>query len=169
MNKQDSNGRTPFHYACDARIKHRIKLLLQNGADVHIRDNNQHTGLEIYSHYLFMPELLHLYPVIQQIEAYETFAASPANSSPYMTMLKATQMRLEHNLPKVPLPPLECYNNMKEWETVEELDSYKDDEDRLRIQGLLARERIYKGRYVYLITGPPAEGKVELRAHVLGP
>ena len=80
------------------------------------------------------------YPVKEIIQAYECAALDA--SSPYDLLEKATILRLKHDIPKKVLPPLECYSGLKEWETIEELESYRNDNLKLHLLCILARERI---------------------------
>ena len=62
--------------------------------------------------------------------------------SPSELLKKATLLRKEHGVLKTVLPPVECYGFKKEWETIEELEAFVDDECQVLLACILARERI---------------------------
>ena len=124
--------------------------MVDNGASVTLKDKSGECPLHIaaskdYEMMQYMIE--HCSAELSQrvelvIEAYEISALSKSCSDPYWYMQKATVLRTEHSIPKVTLEPLECYNFYEEWETVEDLEKYRDDAKQLKLQAILARERI---------------------------
>ncbi|KAK8823463.1 hypothetical protein WA577_002383 [Blastocystis sp. JDR] len=46
INKQDSNGRTLLHWACDRGSLPIVEKLLEHGCDVHIKDQDEMTALD---------------------------------------------------------------------------------------------------------------------------
>ena len=160
---RDAFGRTPLHYACKYNSLDIIDLLLEAGAQANIVDSRGLTELELAAQSGADPDskvrrLIQSssYPNRLIIEVYETLAGSllinvPAGNdhldNAIDCMRKATLMRKEHNLPKIVSPPVECYGFAKEWETMEDLELHHNSREELELQGMIARERIYKGRH----------------------
>ena len=151
VNLQDASGKTPLHYACEIKNRTLILVLIQKGADITLTDKYGNTPLHTIALCSFeeTEELLKICDPsdLDIIEAYEIAALNRCCPNPYNTLYEATKMRIEHNLPKTILPPMECYDMIKEWETLEELDEIKDDLPRLKLQSLLAQERIFSGKH----------------------
>ena len=155
VNVQNSNGKTPLHVSCESGEFDKTMLLSEHGALATVKDNNGEYALEILSEkntFLFSKIVgsCSLNPnenIELIIEAYELAALK--NNQPYFNrfecMLKATALRVKHNIPKCIQEPMQCYGFQKEWETLEELEEYKDDAKQLILQAILAKERIHKG------------------------
>ena len=149
-NLKDNDGKTPLDYAFESK---QINQLIEAGARTcTVNDYNfdklhliaQSTGQKLAE---------------AEIEAYEHKALSLAQSHyegsgrlelALENMQKATSMREEHNLPKTVATPLECYDFAKEWETLEELNIYRDSHEAILVQAMLARERLYQGKCIIL-------------------
>jgi ankyrin repeat protein len=66
LNFRDTDGRTPLHRAAAEGLSHRCKDFIRMGADISIKDNDQHTALDLailkndrYVAILFCPSRLY--------------------------------------------------------------------------------------------------------------
>ena len=168
VNICDDFGKSPLHYAAHFGQKCLVQLLLKSGADVYLQDKMGLTALEYAAmqDHLLTAALIdkYNYPVHQIIQAYECVAMSAP--SPLEFLDKATAMRDEHNVPKCVEPPLECYGFLKEWETIEELEACRNNEIKLNLMCLLARERIHKKNHIDLTPGMFLSGKTITKNHI---
>ena len=150
IDQRDHNGRTPLHYACNSGYKHFINVLAKNGADAHAKDDFGFTPLDLVAckDYTATKTLIQAYdfPVEEIIEAHELLASVKYHRSAIGAMLQATELRIKHNIPKVILDPEECYNFVKEWESLKELREHTHDKHWLTLQAILAKERILRGK-----------------------
>ena len=153
---EDVFGRTPLHYACQHATLEVVSYLLEAGAQLNIVDRSGFTELELAAQsytdpYLKVKRLTESYSYPNQmiIEVYETVAwyLARAGKSSLECIGKATSMRKEHNIPKILSQPVECYGFTKEWEAMKDLELHRNSREELEIQGMIARERIYKGRH----------------------
>ena len=163
-NLRDDFGRTPLHIACCGSPLEVVEVLLRAGAQGNTVDDNGFSELHLaaHSHYHPAEKVERLlkefsYPEEVVIEAFETLAFSLLQHINFESldpvldvMRQATQMRNDFSLPKTICDPIECYNYAKEWETLEELETYKDSSKLLTIQAVLARERIYSKQFIQL-------------------
>ena len=157
---QDSNGDTPLHYACKYNNRYLVKILLEKGGDVSLKNHKGQTPLDVAAHedHEIVKTIMQkgVLPHLQLIEALESVAL--VSRRPYEVLLRAAEMRKTHNLPKIILDPLPCYGFIKEFETLEELKNYREDNRMLRLQAVLARERVWTGRYVDFMKEDALEG-----------
>ena len=149
VNICDDFGKTPLHYAAEYGHTISAKILLQNGANVYSKDKVGLTALDYAAtqDYSLTIALIDKYnfPIEQVIQAYECVAMLITDSDSSSEMLrKATILREEHRIPKTVLSPLDCYGFEKEWETVTDLEKFR--EAGIQQQWLLAMERISKER-----------------------
>ena len=128
MTIKDYNGECPIHFAALKNSKMALQMV-----DKFLTDPNPNENIELI------------------IEALELTALSKSCKDPFECMKRATVLRMEHNVPKRTLEPMECYGYQKEWETLEELEEWKEDKNKLTLQTTLARERIHKGQNVKLM------------------
>ena len=144
VNICDNFGKSPLHYSASCRNRHFSQILIQNGANVFLEDKNGLTALDYAADqdYPLTMALIDKYnfPTEQVIQAYECVAFHAP--SPSELLKKATLLRKEHGIPKKILPPVECYGFEKEWETIEKLEEFVDDEFQVLLACILARERI---------------------------
>ena len=144
VNICDNFGKSPLHYAAHHQNRQFSRILLQNGANVFQEDKNGLTALDYAADrdYLFTMALIDKYsfPVEQIIQAYECVAVRAP--SPSELLKTATLLRREHGIERRVLPPVECYGFKKEWETIEELEEFAEDEFQVLLACVLARERI---------------------------
>ena len=161
VNKQDENGYTPIHYACYNGNSDIFQFLAENGADLTVRNKQGFTPLEVaaLSDHELLTEMLerrkerhskYQFSPLEVIEALETVAL--IHPDPYTCLSEAMSERLKHNIQKSTRAPLDCYLFMKEVETKAELDQYKNDIEKLRIQAAIARERIHDGKSYFVNT-----------------
>ena len=138
-------GESPLHYAAQTGYGYFAKFLLKNGANVYLKDKRGLTALEYASNvdYKLTLALIEKYhfPVEKVIQAYEMVAVLDLSDTAHL-LWKATLLRKVHGIPKTVLPPIECYGYQKEWESLEELDKYGNDEFQLSLACLLAKERM---------------------------
>ena len=144
VNICDDFGKSPLHYAAQNRNRYYSKILLLNGANVLQEDEAGLTALDyiaIHDHLLTMAlDSSCKLPMEQVIQAYECEAFHAPSALELLR--KATLLREEHGIPKRILPPVECYDFKKEWETVEELEEFADDKFQVLVACVLASERI---------------------------
>ena len=154
---------TPFGCAVLAGHLDAVRLLYHAGANTDIRDKDGYTLLEIAirREYPMIIDFV-LNESINTIEDLQLVACSLFKSyssigalSSVITILKmATERRLQFNIPKVSLQALAVYDYQQECQTVDELDSIKDDPHRVFIETLLIRERIALSRNDMSIVEP---------------
>lgn len=128
-----------------------LRLLYRAGADTNIKIKDGRTLLMVAAQrkYPMIIDVL-LDESINTIEDVELVACSLVSANARMeelsymlSILKITlEQRIRSNLPKVPLEAIAVYDYQRECQTVNELDSIKDDPDRVFIETLLIRERI---------------------------
>ena len=160
VNLRDDQDQTPLHHACLTGTIETVDLLLKAGAQGNLMDKNGLSELILAACSRDDPltkikQLTEVYPYTKRdiIEAHETVAFTLVNNHndgyklAFESMHKATLMRQKHNLPKTVSIPLECYNFVKEWETLEDLFLHKDSPEILKVQAILARDRIYESNY----------------------
>ena len=154
---------TPFGCAVLAGHLDAVRLLYRAGVNTDIRDKDGNTPLEIAVRrkYPMIIDFL-LIECINTIEDLELIACSLSESyssmrepTPILTILKMPiEQRLRLDLPKVPLKAIAVYDYQQECQTVDELDSIKDDPHRIFIETLLIRERIVVSRNDMSIAKP---------------
>ena len=152
VNCQDSFGMTPLHHACRTLNRNVALILLKNGADITIQDNQNRTPLEYaaleqFKTALFLLQKWNKIPRQARIEAYEIMALNYDCPDSYQYLLKAMRLRSKYRIRKIADPPLECYDNIMECETLTELRQCQHNPDIIAINGILARERILKGKF----------------------
>ena len=161
VNLRDNSGRTPLHCACADSSVEVMESFILAGAEGNVIDDKGFTEIHLAAHSATdacrkVTRLMDTFKYEKQvvIEAFETIALTSVQrgdfDAAFMAMKSATEMRSVLKIPKTVLDPLECYDFIKEWETQEELDVYKGSQELLIVQAVLARERIYKGKFVYL-------------------
>ena len=153
VNLPDINGLTPLHISFAKKWWDRTMILLENGALSTIKDKSGECPLHMAAcdDNKIMRLMVDSYLTELQernveltIEAYEITALAKSCNEPFECMLKATQLRMVHNIPKRTLPPMACYGFLKEWETITELEIFRDDKKQQKMQAILARERIHE-------------------------
>ena len=132
-----------------------VRLLYRAGADANIKNEDENTLLiiAVQRKYPMIIDFL-LDESIITIEDLELAACSLVSSNATMEELSymlsilkmAIKRRVRLNLPKVSLEPIAIYDYQRECQTVDELDSIKDDPDRICTETLLIRERIVLSR-----------------------
>ena len=167
VNCQDKFGMTPLHHACRSYNQCLAEILLDNGADITIRDCDHRTALEYAAlkSGKVMEVLLKKCPGISRqakIDAYELNALTYDCPDSYKYLLKAMRLRRKYRIPKVADPPSECYNSIKECERFEELRLIENSQSLITINSLLARERILKDKCYDLFKDMDRDGKVLL-------
>ena len=152
VNDCDDFGKTPLHYAALSGNRYTVKCLVQNGANVHLEDKDGLTALEYVSvaDCKWTLALIDKYDFSTEkiIQAYECAALDA--ESPYDLLEKATMLRIQHKIPKRLLPPTELYGFLTEWETIEDLESCRNDQITLNTYCHLARERISEAWQFYM-------------------
>ena len=172
VNQQDSFGMTPLHHACNHYSPNMVEILLDSGADASIEDFKNRTPLvhAALRGYKVTNVILQKSPHISRqarIEAYELMALEKEAPDNYKALLKATRLRRKYGIPKRVLPALECYDNIKEFETFEELRAIENNEELINLHGILARERILKGIGFDLFQDLPRDGMLSFPFIVL--
>ena len=132
-----------------------LRLLYRAGADANIKSEDGDTllSIAIQRKYPMIIDVL-LDESINTIEDVElaacslVFPNSTMKELSYMlSILKmATERRVRLNIPKVSIEAIAVYDYQRECQTLDELDSIKDDRDRIYIETLLIRERIALSR-----------------------
>ena len=142
---------------CAVRNGHvdNVRLLYRAGAKTYFQSEDRNTLLEtaVEQNYPMIIDFL-LDESINTIEDLELAACSSvsANSTTeqllyILSILKlAIERRVRLNILKVPLEAIAVYDLQRECRTVDELDSIRDDRDRMYIETLLIRERIALSR-----------------------
>ena len=130
-----------------------VQLLCRAGADLNIKNGNGDSLLAIAiqkDHELIVDFLLSQWTNIEDLEmvACSLWYSHSLNQVDYvLKILKIALQRVsERNVPKIVIGPIAAYDYQQECQTVDELDSIKDDPHRIFIETLLIRERIALSR-----------------------
>ena len=154
---------TPIGTAVFSGHADALQLLYRAGADANIKNEDGCTLLITavqQKHPMIIDFLLdESINTIEDLELAACTLVSPDSTMKQLSyMLSILQMAIERrlrlNLPKVPLEPIDIYDYQRECQTVDELDSIKDDPDRICTETLLIRERIALSRPERCIAEP---------------
>jgi hypothetical protein len=156
-------ARTPLLCAILAGHVESVRRLYEAGADINIKNGSGDTPLmtaakkKYYSIINFLLERSINTPEDLEVAACSSIDVSSSNEQMHevIELLKiALQHRESMHIPKVVIEPIAAYNNEQECQTIDELNSIKDDRDRIIIETLLIRERLYSSRSDITIMEP---------------
>ncbi|CAF1272907.1 unnamed protein product [Didymodactylos carnosus] len=128
-----------------------VRVLYDAGANTNVKDKYGNTLLKMAAKNKAVSVInLFLERSINTVEDLELVACSFINISSSMVQMHgglellrvAIQHRESMDIPKVCIPSVVAYDFEQECQTVDELDSIKDNRDRMLIEMLLVRERI---------------------------
>ena len=166
INQTDDFGRTPLHYACINANIFFIHSLIERGAKVNVKDKQGLSILETAA--LKSGDILEeivkcCNPGPEICDAYEICCLADDHyscGSLLKGMKKATVMRTENNFIKKIVDANESFRNIAEWTNLDDIAQLENDSDlqELLEQCLLARERIFQGRYMPFDGGKIALG-----------
>ncbi|CAF1160052.1 unnamed protein product [Adineta ricciae] len=148
-------ARTPISFACQTVHVEVVRLLYDAGADIMIRNNTGRTlldnAIERNSHPMINFLLEKSINTIEDVElavcsrSYRSF--SNVFSDKVVSLLKLVlHQRDLLQKPKICSPPKSIYNHEQECQTIEELAKIEGNRDRMYIETLLIRERIFQSR-----------------------
>ena len=159
VNHQDREGDTALHFAVEEKSYRDLKFLVNNGADLHIRNKNGLTPLLMASAHLNTQAFSFLslqdaYSQLEKIEALEVLGACCvcAQVQGISYWFSALQMRSD-TYPKTghSFPVQDILNLATEFTTSSELERLQHDPLLLAFQGILVIERILgRDNCVYL-------------------
>ena len=151
--KKCLKGSTPVMCAILCDNLDALRLLYDAGANINIRHDTGDTLLvtaakwHSYSIVRFLLEKP-INHTIDDLEVAACFLFDISSSTEAMNVVfdllrVALQQRQLQQIPKVCIQPLDIYDNQQECQTIDELDRIKANRDRIFIEILLIRERIY--------------------------
>jgi hypothetical protein len=156
-------ARTPLLCATLAGHVQSVRRLYEAGAEINIKNDFGDTPLmtavkkKYYSIINFLLERSINTPEDLEVIVCSSINVFSSNERMHevIELLKlALQHRESMHIPKVCIEPNVAYNNEQECQTIDELNSIADDRDRILIETLLIRERLYSSRSDITIMEP---------------
>lgn len=171
LNKADMSGNVALHYAVKEGRIDSVRLLLQNGANVHIKNENGDDVLRTAALrcQVDIVELIHKEAETSDSEYAEALDLLGAQlmdenhdlSTAMLIWGKAIDYRKDHDLKFVkPKEPIPAYNYAEGVENRQDLDNLLESPDKLYMQALLLRQEILGPRHRDTLFGLMYRGAV---------